>query len=105
MNGIGFLAAKVAETEVPNWLVVVMGMGIVFVALIALVLICTLFGAIFRRVNAKKQAAAAQTAVQTETPAEVIPNRQELVAAIAAVLAEELGTDVAKLRILSIRRR
>ena len=36
--------------------------------------------------------------------ADVIPNRGELVAAVSAALAEELGTDVTAIRIVSIKR-
>ena len=33
-----------------------------------------------------------------------VPNRQELIAAVSAALAEELGTDVSGIRILSFRK-
>jgi len=36
--------------------------------------------------------------------ADTIPNRQQFVAAVSAVIAEEMGTDVSKLRILSIKK-
>ena len=35
---------------------------------------------------------------------EEIPDRQEFVAAVSAAIAEELGTDVSAIRILSIKR-
>ena len=36
--------------------------------------------------------------------ANTIPNRQELIAAVSAALAEELGTDVSAIRILSFKK-
>ena len=36
--------------------------------------------------------------------ADLIPNRGEVVAAVSAALAEELGTDVSAIRILSFQR-
>ena len=36
---------------------------------------------------------------QAEAP---IPNRQELIAAVSAAIAEEAGTDISKIRILSV---
>ena len=38
-------------------------------------------------------------------PAEAsIPNRQEFIAAVAAAIAEEMGTEVSKIRILSVKK-
>ena len=36
--------------------------------------------------------------------AEPIPNRQAMIAAISAVIAEELGTDISAIRILSVKK-
>ena len=66
------------------------GMGTVFIGLICLVGVCKLIGFI----GIKKKDAVPQE----------IPNRQELLAAVAAAVAEELGEDVRAIRITSIRR-
>ena len=85
--------------EVSNLFVCLMGMGVTFIGLICLILLTILMGKI---VNAKKEEA---PAVPAPAPAaEVIPNRQEMIAAVSAVLAEELGTDVAAIRILSFKK-
>lgn len=95
-----------AETMVPeqnNAFVVLLGIGTVFVGLIALIIICKLMGMFFagtNNVDAPVKAASAASA----PAAQEIPNRQEMVAAISAVLAEELGTDVSAIRIHSIKR-
>ena len=89
--------------EVPNWFVCVLGMGVTFVGLICLIfitritgLVCRLFGG-----EEKKQEAAPAPAAPA---AEAIPNRGALIAAVSAAVAEELGTDVSAIRILSFRR-
>ncbi len=73
------------------------GMGTVFVGLICLVGICKLIGFIVSKLPDGKK--------KEESPPPVeIPNRQELIAAVAAAVAEELGEDVRAIRITSIRR-
>ena len=53
----------------------------------------------------KSQATAPVSPVEPATPAPaVIENRGEFVAAVSAALAEELGTDVTGIRILSIKK-
>ncbi len=79
--------------------VVLMGMGTVFFGLICLIAITALMGKILHR------EAPAAPAAQTAPAAQAAPALDApTVAAIAAALAEELGTDVTGLRIHSIRR-
>lgn len=79
--------------------VCLMGMGTVFFGLICLIGLTALMG---RIVGRKQQAAA--PAVIPAAPAAAEPNRQELVAAISAVIAEELGTDITGIRIHSMKK-
>ena len=87
--------------------VCLLGIGVVFLGLVCLIFVCKLMGALMGK-TAKKEApvqsakASAAPAVQAAAP---IVNRGELVAAISAALAEELGQDVTDLRILSITKR
>lgn len=94
-----------AAASLPSWFVVVMGMGIVFFGLICIVVLCTVMSAIVRSLE-KTSAAEVSAAPVPAVPAEPEPiaNRQELVAAISAVLAEELGKDVSAIRILSLKK-
>ena len=48
-------------------------------------------------------APAAPTPAPAPVPAAAEPNRQEMIAAVSAALAEELGTDVSAIRVLSMR--
>lgn len=92
-----------AEGEASIGMVVLLGVGIVFLGLICLVIICSVFGLIGKATNKpKKEQAKAQT--QAPVAEEEIPDRQEFVAAVSAAIAEELGTDVSAIRILSIKR-
>ena len=95
-------------TAIPAWFVVVMGMGIVFAGLICIVFLCMLMSRIVMAMEAKSAAYAVPVPTAVPVPAaaaapDAIPNRQELIAAISAALAEELGTDVSAIRILSFK--
>ncbi len=90
-----------AEQSVPNGLVVAMGVGTVFIGLIAIVIICKIMSAILSPKAEKVEEV--KTAPVTENNA-VIENRQEIIAAVAAVIAEELGTEVEALRIHSFKK-
>lgn len=85
--------------------VVLLGVGIVFAGLICIVILCLLMGKVVRLLE-KKEAPAADPAPVAAAPAvaEAIPNRSELVAAISCCLAEELGTDVSAIRIVSLKK-
>ncbi|MBR6917029.1 MAG: OadG family protein [Clostridia bacterium] len=75
------------------------GLGTVFVGLICLVGICKLIGLVCEKLpDGKKEKSSADTAP------DVIPNRQEFIAAVSAALAEELGEDVTAIRITSVKR-
>ena len=78
--------------EVSNLFVCLMGMGVTFFGLICLILLTMIMGRLV-------QAAPAPIPAAKDTT-----NRQELIAAISAALAEELGTDVSAIRILSFRK-
>ncbi len=96
-------AAGTEMAEQNNLFVVLLGIGTVFVGLIALIIICKLMGLFFAGTNNVDAPAKSAPAVSAPVSQE-IPNRQELVAAVSAVLAEELGTDVSAIRIHSIKR-
>ena len=107
------LAAATDASALPdNGVVVMMGMGIVFVGLICIVLLCSLMSKVVKileKMNGSEPAPAAPVATPAAAPAPAavqapVENRQELVAAISAALAEELGTDVSGIRILSLKK-
>lgn len=88
--------------EISNAQAVGLGLGTVFVGLIALILICYIMSAIVKAFTKKEKAVAASPAV---SPAQApIPNKGEFAATVAAAIAEDLGTDVTGIRIKSIKK-
>lgn len=89
--------------KIPNWMVVVMGMGTVFVGLICIILICKLMSLFFvgsKKAESKPEIKKAPAAVNNT----VIENRQEIIAAVTAVCAEEMGKDISALRVISFKK-
>lgn len=97
-----FSALLVANAEnIPNWFVVVMGIGIVFVSLVCIVFICVIMSAIIRKFEAK-EVTQVESVKTPEVQAQII-DRPAFIAAVSACVAEELGTDVSAIRILSVK--
>lgn len=94
--------AKVMSTTSTT---VLLGIGVVFAGLVCIVIICKITSA-FCNIGAKKEKVADSTGVQAATvPAPtVIENRQEIIAAVSAAIAEELGTDISAIRIHSFKK-
>ena len=85
--------------------VCVMGISIVFIGLVCIVLLCKVMGILVHLFEGEtsgkdnaKNAPAAPAVSPDPGP------RGEVVAAIAAALAEELGEDVSAIRILSLKK-
>lgn len=85
--------------------VVVMGLVTVFFCLICLIVLITLMGVLVNKFSSKPAAPAAVTTPAPQAvPAQPSVNKQQLVAAMSAAIAEEMGTDVSHIRIHSIRK-
>ena len=107
---------------------VVAGLGVstVFVALVCIIFICNVMGWIFQKLAGKPSAGSNNPAVgapsnvssaNAQSNASVVPaakasyvkaelkNRGEFIAAVSAVIAQDLGTDVSHIRICSVRQR
>ena len=105
MPSFKLLEAAVAE---PGFLqVVAMGLITVFVVLICLIIIIKVMGAIMAGAG-KAAPAPAPAAPAAAAPAAAAaapqPNKQQLVAAISAAIAEDMGGSVDHIRIHSIRK-
>ncbi len=85
--------------QVSSLFVVLMGMGVTFFGLICLIFLTLLLGKL-----AGGSAKPAAPVPAAPPAAEAVPNRQEIIAAVSAALAEELGTDVTGIRILSFKK-
>ncbi|MDE7220380.1 MAG: OadG family protein [Oscillospiraceae bacterium] len=92
------------EPSIP--FVILMGVGIVFIGLICIILLSMAMSAICRAMGDKTPAPAPAPAASAAPAAQTaaIPNRQAMIAAIAVAVAEEMGTDPAGIRILSVKK-
>lgn len=81
--------------------VCLMGMGTVFFGLICLIVLTMIMGKI---VGGRAVPAAMPAPAAAPVSAAAEPNRQELVAAVSAAIAEELGTDITGIRIVSMKK-
>ncbi len=97
--------ALAAETpEIANWFVAVMGIGVVFIGLVCIIVLCSIMSAVIRAFEKnKKPAAVAAPAAPVAKAAAPIANRGEFIAAVSVAIAEELGTDVSAIRIVSVK--
>ena len=85
--------------KVAPWFVVVMGVGTVFIGLICIILICAIMGLIFRN-HEQKEVVPVKKTEQSVT----WENRQEILAAVCAAAAEDMGTDVSAIRVISFKK-
>jgi len=83
--------------------VVILGIGVVFAGLISIIILCKITGAICMAAD-KSSKPESTSAVPVSPAPMVIENRQEIIAAVSAVIAEELGTDISAIRIHSFKK-
>ena len=101
LNSLFLVSRSVADAgaeEIPSGFVVLMGIGTVFVGLIFIILICLVTGALYGNAKPKKKPEA------TRKTAEDPRKRQEIIAAVCAACAEDMGTEVDRLRVVSFRK-
>lgn len=87
--------------DTPWYMVILLGMGIVFVGLGLLILLCSVLRLLLSDKKAERVSelpAAMQENVE-------IPDKKRLIAAITAAIAEAEGTDIRALRVVSFKRR
>ncbi len=85
--------------EYGSLFVCLMGMGTVFFGLICLIVLTTVMG----KIVGGRPAPAAPAPVAA-APAAQEGNRQEIAAAVSAAIAEELGTSITGIRIVSMKK-
>lgn len=87
--------------EYSSLFVCLMGMGTVFFGLICLIVLTTIMGKI---VGGHAAPAVSAPAPVVSAPAAPEGNRQEIAAAVSAAIAEELGTSITGIRIVSMKK-
>ena len=87
-----------------NTFVCLMGIGTVFIGLICIVLICSLTSIVIKSIS--KPAEKKPAPFSAPAPASILSaaEKQAIIAGTCAVIAEELGTDVNNIRVLSFRK-
>ncbi len=94
--------AAIAEPNIV--FVILMGMGTVLLGLTCIVFLCMLMSYVVSKLAKPDAPSKAVPAPAAPAAPTAIENRGELVAAIAAAVAEELGADVSAIRILSLKK-
>ena len=114
-------------TQLNDFVVAGRGIATVFGSLICIIRICNITGATFKKYGSSSEKSVGRSDgqnTQTEQPSqnavmqtqstaanvcEYVPakieNRGEVIAAISAAIAEDCGTDISRIRILSVRER
>ena len=91
-----------------NLFVVFMGIGTVFFGLVCIIILSTIMSKICARIGEKTAAPTTAAAAEDHAApaAQTMPvqNRQAMIAAISAAIAEDLGTDLTGIRILSVKK-
>ncbi len=87
-----------------NTFVCLMGIGTVFIGLICIVFICKLTSLVMKYIS--KPAEKKPTPISAPAPVSTLSQKekQAIIAGTCAVIAEELGTDVNNIRVLSFKR-
>ena len=98
---INYLSISPTE-KVPNYMVVLLGVGTVFLGLVCIVFLIKIVGLFFKKSNTTTSAPVTPVPAVIETTP--IENRQEIIAAVSAAIAEELGTDISAIRIHSFKK-
>ena len=96
--------AAVKAAELSNAMVVGIGLGTVFVGLIALILLCYVMSAFCKMLKKDAPKNAEEKVPAVSHSSAPIANKQEVLAACCAVIAEELGTEANNIKVLSFKR-
>ena len=106
MEFISNLALAVeTNVDMSTWLVCVLGVSVVFVGLISIIAILYLMNFIIGATKkTEKSAVTASPATVAPAAPATIENRREIIAAVCAAVAEEEGTDISAIRVISFKK-
>lgn len=85
-------------------LVCALGIGIVFIGLVVMIGLVYLMNFVTDKIFGKKPNEKKQEAVVAPASNTEIPNREEIVAAVVAAIAEEEKTDISAIRVVSFKK-
>ena len=105
MEFISNLALAVeTNVDMPTWLVCGLGISVVFVGLISIIAILYLMNFIIGATKKTEKAATTTPATAAPAAPAAIENRREIIAAVCAAVAEEEGTDISAIRVISFKK-
>lgn len=95
-----------AATDMPWPLICLIGIAVVFVGLAIIIGLVELMNLVTTKAQGKKKAEAPASAPSVQAPVQsaVIENRDEIIAAVCAAVAEENGTDISAIRVVSFKK-
>ena len=96
--------ALLAQSDPSVWMVAGLGIAVVFVGLIAIVGLVWAMNKLCDRFLGTKQKAVTPAAPVAPAANAPIANREEIVAAVCAAVAEEEGVDISALRVVSFKK-
>lgn len=96
--------AKVVLAEPSLAFVCFFGIAVVFCGLVILIGLIYLMNLICDKLFKDKPQEARVSAPSASVASKEIPNRPEMVAAVVAAIAEEEGTDISAIRVLSFKK-
>jgi len=100
-----YILALSASAEDPGILfTVLLGVSVVFVGLVCIVGLVMLMNLLCAEKAKPEAATPAPNSVAVPMASTAIPNRQEIIAAVVAAVAEEEGTDISAIRVLSFKK-
>lgn len=92
-----------AVQEPPIWFVCVLGISVVFIGLICIIALISVMNMIFKE-NKKPQEDFVKKEIKQAVTEQKIENKQEIIAAVCAAVAEENGTDISAIRVISFKK-
>ena len=102
---IGETTLEVAKEQPATWLVCLLGISVVFVGLICIIGILYLMNFVVGKMESgKKDKTPATPVAAAPAAAAPIENRREIIAAVCAAVAEEEGTDISAIRVISFKK-
>ena len=108
-----FMLQAQAPADPATWFVCVLGVGVVFIGLVLLIAIVSLSNWLLDKIEQRKTSSISKTSAslknvsqnQTSSNQNVkIENKQEILAAVCAAVAEENGTDISAIRVISFKK-
>ncbi len=98
------IGPAVLAAEPSTWFVCLLGIAVVLVGLVFLICIVYLMNLIIGCFAGKKKSKQPENSAPIADAGKPIENRQEILAAVCAAVAEENGTDISAIRVLSFKK-